>query len=82
MLKGYCKNWKKVGDGLLSSGQQISFGRKQEKPQALRGGQGHSKFLHAGSASERVVRQKDCSPRFFLVCAAKATCGKEAYLVT
>jgi hypothetical protein len=26
--------------------------------------------------------QKDCSPRFFMVCAAKAMCGKEAFLLT
>jgi hypothetical protein len=37
---------------------------------AKSGGKGHSKFLHTVYKSDRVARQKDCSPRFFLVCAA------------
>jgi hypothetical protein len=34
-------------------------------------GKGHSKFLHAGSAGDRLTRQKDCSPWFCPLCGQR-----------
>jgi hypothetical protein len=74
----------KIGKGLksfLHYRQQISFGKNQEKQMAKSAGKGHSKFLHAGYKNDWVARQKDCSPRFFLV-VRKGLKRKEASLLT
>jgi hypothetical protein len=43
---------------------------------------GHSKFLHAGYKSERIVRQNNLQLAVFPALWAKAPGGKEAFLMT